>query len=93
MLRKEIVAQRESKTYHRQKSIGGWIGEVIFDMMSNYDLALIISWVVSVAGAVSIVLLEPTNRLFTDNWETEFLPESGIPAEIAANKADTVIQL
>ena len=44
-------------------ALGGWIGGVIFDMMGNYDLALIISVVASVAGAVSILLLEPTNRL------------------------------
>ncbi|MXY21235.1 MAG: hypothetical protein F4Y49_07855 [Dehalococcoidia bacterium] len=46
---------------------------VIFDMMGSYDLALIISVVASVAGAVSIVVLEPTNRLLIPDWEKEDL--------------------
>ena len=52
-------------------ALGGWIGGVIFDMMGNYDLALIISIVASVAGAVSILLLEPSNRLLIPDWEKE----------------------
>ena len=52
-------------------ALGGWIGGVIFDMMGNYDWALIISVVASVAGAVSILLLEPTNRLLIPDWEKE----------------------
>ena len=56
-------------------ALGGWIGGVIFDMMGNYDLALIISVVASVAGAVSIVLLEPTNRLLIPDWEKEQVSE------------------
>ncbi len=56
-------------------ALGGWIGGVIFDMMGNYDLALIISVIASVAGAVSILLLEPSNKLLIPDWETEHLPE------------------
>ena len=56
-------------------ALGGWIGGVIFDMMGNYDLALIISVVASVAGAVSIVLLEPTNKLLIPDWEKEQVSE------------------
>ena len=44
-------------------ALAGWIGGVIFDMMGSYDLALIISVIASVAGTVSILLLEPTNKL------------------------------
>lgn len=51
------------------------IGGVIFDMMGSYDWALIISVFASVAGAVSIVLLEPTNRLLIPDWEKEQLAE------------------
>ena len=54
-------------------ALGGWIGGVIFDMMGSYDMALIISIVASVAGAVSILLLEPTNRLLIPDWEKEQL--------------------
>ena len=56
-------------------ALGGWIGGVIFDMMGSYALALIISIIASVAGAVSILLLEPTNRLLIPDWEKEHLSE------------------
>ena len=56
-------------------ALAGWIGGVIFDMMGSYDLALIISVIASVAGAVSILLLEPTNRLLLPDWEKEHLPD------------------
>ncbi len=56
-------------------ALGGWIGGVIFDMMVSYDLALIKSVIASVAGAVSIVLVEPTNRLLIPDWEKEHLVE------------------
>ena len=52
-------------------AFGVWIGGVIFDMMGNYDMALIISIVASVAGAVSILLLEPTNKLLIPDWEKQ----------------------
>ena len=56
-------------------ALGGWIGGVIFDMMGNYDLALIISVIASVAGAVSILMLERTDRLLIPDWEKEHLAE------------------
>ena len=56
-------------------AVGGWIGGVIFDFMGSYDLALVISVVASLMGAVSIVLLERTDRLLIPDWETEYLPE------------------
>ena len=56
-------------------ALGGWVGGVIFDMMGGYDLALWLSVFASIAGAFSILLLEPTNRLLIPNWETEHLPE------------------
>ena len=56
-------------------AVGGWIGGVIFDFTGAYDLALIISIVASVMGAVSILLLERTDRLLIPDWETEYLPE------------------
>ena len=43
--------------------------------MGDYDLALIISVVASVAGAVSIVLLEPTNKLLIPDWEKDQVSE------------------
>ncbi len=70
-------------------ALGGWIGGVIFDMMGNYDLALIISVIASVAGAVSILLLEPTNKLLIPNWETEHLPEDESQASAGQVRAPT----
>ena len=62
-------------------AVGGWIGGVIFDFTGGYDLALIISVVASVMGAVSILLLERTDRLLIPDWETEYLPEEEDEAE------------
>ena len=70
-------------------ALGGWIGGVIFDMMGNYDLALIISIIASVAGAVSILLLEPTNRLLIPDWEKEHLPEDESASTTEAVRATT----
>lgn len=56
-------------------AVGGWVGGVIYDFWGSYDLALVISVVASLLGAVSIVLLERTDRLLIPNWETEYLPE------------------
>ena len=56
-------------------ALGGWIGGAIFDMTASYDIALVISVIASVAGAVSIVLLERTNKLLIPDWETEHLSE------------------
>ncbi len=52
-------------------ALGGWIGGVIFDITSSYDLALIVSIAASLAGAVCILLLEPTDRLLIPDWEKE----------------------
>ena len=56
-------------------AVGGWIGGIIYDFTGAYDLALMISVVASIMGAVSIVLLERTDRLLIPDWETEYLPE------------------
>jgi len=60
-------------------AVGGWVGGVIYDFWGSYDLALVISVVASLLGAVSIVLLERTDRLLIPNWETEYLPEDDEP--------------
>ena len=56
-------------------AVGGWVGGIVYDFMGSYDLALVISVVASLLGAVSIVLLERTDRLLIPNWETEYLTE------------------
>ena len=52
-------------------ALGGWIGGVIFDILGGYEVALIISIMASLAGAVSIVMLEPTRRLLIPDWEDD----------------------
>ena len=56
-------------------ALGGWIGGIVFDLTGGYGLALLISIAASLAGAVSILLLERTDRLLIPDWETERLAE------------------
>lgn len=51
-------------------AVGGWVGGVIFDITSGYGLALTISIIASLAGAVSIVMLEPTTEPLIPDWES-----------------------
>ena len=60
-------------------AVGGWVGGIIYDIWGSYDLALVISVAASLLGAVSIVLLERTDRLLIPDWETEYLPEDEEP--------------
>ena len=68
-------------------ALGGWIGGVVFDLTGGYEWALAISIAASLAGAVSILLLERTDRRLIPDWETEHLPEGEPPA--AAPKTQT----
>lgn len=52
-------------------ALGGWIGGPIYDMTGSYDIALWISIVASLAGMVSILVLEPTHKLIIPDWEIE----------------------
>ena len=52
-------------------ALGGWIGGVVFDLTGGYGWALAISIAASLVGAVSILLLERTDRLLIPNWEAE----------------------
>jgi MFS family permease len=55
-------------------ALGGWIGGVIFDATGGYGLAFAVSVVASLVGMVSIMLLEPTDRLLIPDWEHEPAP-------------------
>ncbi len=50
-------------------ALGGWIGGPIFDIFGSYDVALWISIVTSLAGALNILVLEPTDKLLIPDWE------------------------
>ena len=52
-------------------ALGGWIGGPIFDIFGSYDVALWISIATSLAGALNILLLEPTDKLLIPDWEAE----------------------
>jgi len=58
-------------------AFGGWIGGVIFDITNGYGWALVISIVASIAGMVSIMLLEPTDELIIPDWELDPSPSIG----------------
>ena len=59
-------------------AIGGLMGGVIFDLTGGYQLAWIVSIAASVAGAVSILFLEPTSRMLIPNWEDSLPAEAQI---------------
>ena len=67
-------------------AVGGWIGGIVYDFTGTYNIALVISVIASIMGAVSIVLLERTDRMLIPNWETEYLPEED-EAETAPARA------
>lgn len=52
-------------------ALGGWVGGPIYDITGSYDLALVVSIVTSLLGAVSIMMLEPTERIIIPDWEAE----------------------
>ena len=52
-------------------AIGGWIGGPVFDIFGNYNVAFIISIATSLAGALNILLLEPTDKLLIPDWEAQ----------------------
>jgi len=52
-------------------ALGGWIGGPIYDMTGSYNIALMISVVASIAGMLSIIVLEPTHKLLIPDWEIE----------------------
>ena len=56
-------------------ALGGWIGGIIFDITNTYDLALAVSIATSLIGMVSIILLEPTDKLLIPDWEVDSEPE------------------
>ena len=59
-------------------ALGGWVGGIMFDLTGSYDIAIVISIVASLLGMVSIILLEPTDKLIIPNWEKEI--KSPIPS-------------
>ena len=55
---------------------GGWIGGVLYGIFGSYDIAIVISTVASVAGALVLVTMNSTSRLLIPNWEDSLPPEA-----------------
>ena len=50
-------------------ALGGWIGGPVFDIFDSYNAAFAISVVASLAGALSIILLENPAKLLIPDWQ------------------------
>ena len=50
-------------------ALGGWIGGPVFDIFDSYNAAFAISVVASLAGAISIILLENPAKLLIPDWQ------------------------
>ena len=50
-------------------ALGGWVGGPVFDIFDSYNAAFAISVVASLAGAVSIILLENPAKLLIPDWQ------------------------
>ncbi len=49
-------------------ALGGAIPGVLFDLTAGYTWAIVLSAIFSLAGAVAILFLEPTNQLLIPDW-------------------------
>ncbi|NQW16034.1 MAG: MFS transporter [Chloroflexi bacterium] len=68
-------------------ALGGVLGAFSFDLTGSYTTAIWLSAAFSIAGALSIALLQPTRRLLIPDWDKEpdnmrIVPE--VPMESAA---------
>ena len=59
-------------------ALGAWVGGALFWVFDSYTATILVSTITSIAGAIVIMSMEPTNRLLIPNWE------DSIPAVPAA---------
>ena len=59
-------------------ALGAWVGGALFWVFDSYSATIIVSTLTSIAGAVLIMSMEPTNRVLIPKWE------DSIPAAPAA---------
>ena len=62
-------------------ALGAWVGGALFWVFDSYAATIILSTLTSIAGAVVIMSMEPTNRVLIPKWE------DSIPAAPAAADA------
>ena len=61
-------------------ALGGLIGSVIYDTLGSYDVAWIVSVVVSLSGMFAIFMMESTKRVLIPDWEQSLPQEAQTPA-------------
>ena len=50
-------------------ALGAWVGGALFWLFDSYTVTLLVSTLTSIAGAVVIMSMEPTNRVLIPDWE------------------------
>lgn len=50
-------------------AMGAWVGGALFWLFDSYTATILVSTFTSIAGAVVILSMEPTNRVLIPNWE------------------------
>lgn len=69
-------------------ALGGVLPGMVFDITGAYTWAIWLSAAFSLAGAVAIVLLEPTKRLLIPDWEKLRAEQEARTAETGSTKAE-----
>ena len=55
-------------------ALGAWLGGLTYDLTDGYTIAITLSAVCSLAGAVFILFLEPTRRILVRPWNETSVP-------------------
>ena len=66
---------------------GAFLGGVLRDLTGAYTLALLCSFVLSMTGAISILLLPPTAHRQIPAWEAALPPEVRAPTAARPSRA------
>ena len=66
---------------------GAFLGGVLRDLTGAYTLALLCSLVLSMTGAISILLLPPTAHRQIPEWEAALPPEDRAPTAARPSRA------
>ena len=64
------------------------IGGVLYVLVGSYDATIILSVVASIAGALVLLSMEPTDKLLIPDWEESLPPELHSPVPVPATAGD-----